>query len=397
MRISPRTTLALYLSAGVVAAGVAYATLQGAAAAAPAASAPPTASQCQPLPVASTPTPTPSATASDTASATTAASTQVPVDLCVSVSASADSFAAGQAATWNVGVWTQNGPVTGVTVTLTGTISGQAATFTSKCPGGNGGSSCLVGDMATSVTASSDTMQAQITIPSGTAAGTSVILTAAANATPPLPTEAAADTAVSVTAAASPTSSPTATSTATSAAAAATSAGATLAPGLGIVPGVVSNPQSGVSAITNPGSITSLLPAITPGASPTAPTAGLVTSPAADNPASPGATAAPTTASNFVLIVPAATAEKIALVVLLLLVAYALRMRSKDRVVISRAAPSREPRGVHRERVAGRRFGPFVITRRQSGDAPGKTLDDAPGKTPDDAPGKTPDHQDVLT
>ena len=368
MRISRLPTLALCLGVGGLAVWAAYGSLAGVAGAAPLAGA--TASQCEPLAVTSTAaSPTPSATASPTVTAfpTVTASSQAPVDLCVSVSASADSFPAGQAATWTVDVSAQNGPVTGVTVTLSGTLAGQSPTFTGKCPGGDGSSVCTVGDMGTDVTASSDTMQAQIAVPSGTAAGSSVTLTAAANASPSLPTAPAAAVTVGITAASTATSSPTPATTATPAA---------TVPGIATVPEVNTvTSQAGVTAISSPGSITSLLPVITPEASPTSPTSGLVGSPAADNPASSGGTADQANAGNFVLIVPIATAEKIVGVALLILAVMAFRQRTRD-TLVPRVVAGRGSRGTHRGSVPSRRPKPSATAQRgQRGDSPNDNLD----------------------
>jgi len=341
MRISRLPTLALCLGVGGLAAWAAYGSVAGVAAAAPLAGV--TASQCEPVAVTST-------AASPTPSPTVTASSQAPVDLCVSVSSSVDSFPAGQAATWTVQVSAENGPVTGVTVSLTGTLAGQSPTFTDKCPGGDGSSVCTVGDMGTDITASSDAMQAQIAVPSGTATGTSVTLTAAANASPALPTAPAAAVTVGVTAASTPTSSPTSAVTGTPAAA---------LPDIETVPGVVNtvSSQTGVTAISSPGTITSLLPVITPEASPTSPTAGLVGSPAADNPDSTGGTADQTNAGNFVLIVPIATAEKITGVILLILAVMAFRQRTRD-TLVPRVVAGRGSRGAHRGSVPSRRLKP---------------------------------------
>ena len=171
MHIARLPALAACLSIGSLAAWAACGgTLDAAAAVlAPAAA---VASQCQTLPAPSSGA-TPAASASGSSSPATAASA-APADLCVSVQASQASIQAGQAGTWTVQVWTQNGPVTGVTVTLTGT--GGQPTFAGKCPSGDGSASCAVGDLATDVAASSYQMQAQITVPSGTAAGSSVTL-----------------------------------------------------------------------------------------------------------------------------------------------------------------------------------------------------------------------------
>jgi hypothetical protein len=361
MRVSRLRALAFCLSMGGLAIfGIWHVPTASAAAAAGAVS-----SQCQALPAPSasaSPTPSPTATASASASAsaspTAAASSAAPVDLCVSVQAAGDSVQQNQNADWTVQVWEQNGPVTGVTVTLTSSLAGQAATFTGKCPGGDGNTSCVVGDIGTTVTASSYQMQAQIAIPSGTAVGTSVSLTASANATPALPVQPSTGTAVSVTAAPSPSASASASKSATAAAStpAASSAATTPAasvpaasvPGVGTLPSLVApvNPTSQVTAVSNPGSIGSLLPVITPAAYATSPTSGLVSAPAAAPAAYPGTTAQATNASSFVMVIPAADAEKIGLAILLLAVGVALGLRAKNGSVV-RVLAGRAPRGAH--------------------------------------------------
>ena len=381
MRISHLPTLVLCLSIG----GLAVYGMHDAASAATLSTAPPISTRCQALP-APTPSPTASASSSPTASPTATASSPPPAELCVSVQASQDTFPAGQPATWSVQVSAPNGPVTGVSVTLAGTLAGQQPTFTGKCPSGDGSPSCTVGDMATDLAAASDTMQAQITVPSGTAVGTSVTLSATANATPSLPTAASADTAVTVAAAPAATSSPSPAKSASpapsrqpSATASATppattpGVGTRTLPGIGTIPGVTGPvaPQSAVTAITNPGSVGGLLPVVTPGASATSPTAGFVTSPAADVPANPGATTGRTTASNFVLVVSAATAEKIGGVILLLVAVLALRLRARDRFA-PRVVPDRASRGQRGGPSRARRLKLSAILhpRRQRGDSP---------------------------
>jgi hypothetical protein len=351
MRITRRQALALCLSIGGLATfGVWHVATASAAPLAGASS-----SQCQALPAPSaSASPTASVTPTASASPTAAASSAPAVDLCVSVQASADSVQQNQNADWTVQVWEQNGPVTGVTVTLTSTLAGQAATFTGRCPGGDGNTSCTVGDIGTSVTATSYQMDAQISIPSGTAVGTSVSLTATANATPTLPVQPSAGTAVSVTAGPSPSASASATKSATASAAAAATASSS-PPGVGTIPSLTApqNPTSQVTAISNPGSIGSLLPVITPAAYATSPTGGLVSAPAAAPAADPAASAQATTAGSFELIVPAADAEKIGLAILLLAVGAALGLRAKGGSIFG-VLPGHAPRGAHHGSSAGR-------------------------------------------
>lgn len=342
MRITRLQALALCLSIAALATfGIWHVATASAAPVAGASS-----SQCQALPAPSA-SASPTASASSSPSPTASASSTPAVDLCVSVQASADSVQQGQAATWTVQVWEQNGPVTGVTVTLADSLAGIQADFTGTCPGGDGNSSCTVGDVGTSVTATSYQMNAQVTIPSATAVGTSVSLTATANATPSLPVQPSAGTAVSVTAAPSPSASASATKSAAASASAATTSAASV-PGVGTIPSLTApqNPTSQVTAVSNPGSIGSLLPVITPAAYATSPTGGLVSGPAAAPAADPAASAQATNAGSFVMIVPAADAEKIGLAILLLAVGAALGLRAREGQIFS-ILPGRAPRGAH--------------------------------------------------
>jgi hypothetical protein len=391
MRISQVPTLAVCLSIGGLAVWAAFGSMHDVAMAAPLD--PVTASQCQDLPV---PTPSASASASATDSPTAAASSPTPADLCISVQASQDSFQAGQNATWTVDVWAPNGPAYGVTVTLTGTLAGQTPTFTDQCPSGDGNDNCTIASVDSDI---ADSMQAQIAIPSGTAAGTSVTLTATADAVPSLPTTPTADTTVTTTAAPSPSSSPTPTksatpspskgSTATTAASATATPGATLTPGIGTLPNYTGEvtPATGVSAVTDPGSITSLLPEISPGASAPSPTAGFDTSPAADDPAGAGAATDRASDSSYVLVVPVATAEKIGGVVLLLLAGLIIRLRLRPKKVAATAG------GVSGGTPSGN--APSAAASPPSGDAPAAAASppsgDAPaGEAPtEDAPAAT--------
>ena len=389
MPIARLPALAACLSIGSLAAWAACGgTLDAAAAVlAPAAA---VASQCQTLPAPSSGA-TPAASASGSSSPATAASA-APADLCVSVQASQASIQAGQAGTWTVQVWTQNGPVTGVTVTLTGT--GGQPTFAGKCPSGDGSASCAVGDLATDVAASSYQMQAQITVPSGTAAGSSVTLSASADATPPLPAAAAAAVAVSVTAPPPTASTPASSSAPASSKSATPSASKppatrpqvtpaptpqTTLPGIGTIPSLVGPagspaPPTVVTAIADPGSISSLLPVISPAADATSPTAGLQTSAVADNPASAGVTAERTSATRSVFVIPTATAETIGLVVVLIFVALAARLRAANSL-LPRVQPGRASRGARGGPYLTRRLKPASLLhlRRQRSHSPKKT------------------------
>jgi hypothetical protein len=116
---------------------------------------------------------------------------------------------------------------------------------------------------------------------------------------------------------------------------------------------VPQNPTSQVTAVSNPGSIGSLLPVITPAAYATSPTGGLVSDPAAAPAADPAASAQATSASSFELIVPAADAEKIGLAILLLAVGAVLGLRAKQGSIF-RILAGHAPRGAHHGSSAGR-------------------------------------------
>jgi hypothetical protein len=403
MRISQVPTLAACLSIGGLA-WLACGGLHDAAAAAVLAPAS-EASQCQAVPVTSTTSPSASSSgsASPSDSPTAPASPPAPSDLCVTVQSTQDSFQAGTTGTWTVVVWAHTGPVTGVTVALSGTIAGQRPTFTARCPGGDGGTSCVVGDLGTAVTASSYELQAQMAIPAGTAANSTVALTASANATPPLPATPAAAAAVIVTAAPAPASSPSSSSTPSTPSASSTpnapgtpapsknaapgqpaqpqttpavSSAPPAIPGIGSIPGLVSpvTPATGVTSVTNPGSIGDLLPVITPATGVTSPTAGLVSNAAAENnPASAGVTADRASASRPVFVIPVATAEALGIIVLLLFLAMASKLRATNKLA-ARVTPGRTARGAHGGPSPARRFKPSAVLhlRRQRSGPPKK-------------------------
>jgi hypothetical protein len=145
-------------------------------------------STCQPLPA-----PASSASASPTSSASaplgaSASPDQAAVTLCVTVQRTQASVRAGQTAGFTVQVQAQNGAAPDVSVTLTAS-AGQAS-FTGRCPSGDGTATCQLGSLATPTTPAFYTLNAQIqTLP-----GDAVTLTASAAAatTPPMTTAATA-------------------------------------------------------------------------------------------------------------------------------------------------------------------------------------------------------------
>jgi len=254
---------------------------------------------------------------------TAASSSASAVNLCVSVQASQASVKRGQAASFTVEVFTQNGPATGVSVTLAAGPSGQTATFSGSCPGGNGAATCAVGALATSVAPASYSMQAQIAVPaSASSSVTAVTLTATADAavSPAMATEPATSgtVAVSGTASASPSPSPspskTAASTTPTSTAPTTSPVAAVSPvstvALPTVPPVTLAPVP--STVLTPQDVASDLPTITPVAVVPTPATGTTSSPVAD-------TGSPQAGSfTLSLNMSAATAEVLGLIVVAL-------------------------------------------------------------------------------
>jgi hypothetical protein len=162
-------------------------------------------SQCEPLPAAAAASPSPSSSLSPSASTSPNGSTTA-AQLCVSVQAGQDSIKGGQTATWSITVSAQGGSVPAVTVLLSSTQAGNAATFIGGCPSGNGTASCDLGDLATAVAPASYVLGAQITVPAASAAG-SLIMVATATS-PALTGSSAAGQGIAI--AAPPTPTPTA-------------------------------------------------------------------------------------------------------------------------------------------------------------------------------------------
>jgi len=128
-----------------------------------------------------------------------------------------------------------------------------------------------------------------------------------------------------------------------------------------------------VTSVTSPGSIGDLLPVITPATGATDPTAGLVTSPAAGTPARAGVTADRASASRPVFVVPVATAEALGIIVLLIFLVMASKLRATNKLA-ARVTPARASRGAHGEPSPARRFKPSALwpLRRQRSNPPKK-------------------------
>jgi hypothetical protein len=316
-------------------------------------------SQCQALPA-----PSSSATGAAGSSASpTAAAT--PPDLCVSVQAAQSSIKPGQTATWTVRVWSQNGAAPGTKVTLSTTPSGLPVSFTSACPTGDGDSTCITGDLGTSVTPTEYQMQAQVLVPGWETSLGNVTLSATANADTnpamavvpvagqviividppkpsPTPSRAHPSSSAPTTARTTP---PASRSTSPAPAPAATPAASI--PAVGPVPPITLAPSTLV-----PNTSTDLpLPDIAPNPTSTntalAPaTVGLATSSAANIQAL-GVSTSPATADNFTLTLgmSAATAQALALVVLGLAFILAITKIVADAMSRSRhPAAKKEPR-----------------------------------------------------
>jgi hypothetical protein len=232
--------------------------------------------QCQPLPETASPAPSASPTP---ASAVAAVSSE----LCVSVQAAEPDIKSGKTATWTVQIWTQNGPAHDATLTLTASPAGQQPRFVTSCPGGNGDSSCVIGDIGTAITPSSYQLQAQITAPAGASA---LALTASAGTTPAMAVVPAAGQSVTIT---GPSSSPTpapsrsAAAVTTTAPAARQSAQSVLVPtAAGALPALpsVSAATAESNATIPAGSVATVLPQVTPASIASSPAANVQTIPA---------------------------------------------------------------------------------------------------------------------
>jgi hypothetical protein len=208
-------------------------------------------------------------------------------ELCVSVQASQSGIKRGQAASFTVQVSVQDGSASGVSVTLAASPPGQAATFTGRCPGGNGSATCAIGSLGTSLAPAAYSLQAQIAVASSASSVTSVTLTATADAatSPAMAALPSASQSVSVAAAASASASAKATAPASTAPASSpvaqvspvsTPALATVLP-----PITVPAPAGVTTSLFTPASVASDLPEVVPVPTPT-PVTGTPGSPVAD-------------------------------------------------------------------------------------------------------------------
>ena len=325
--------------------------------------------QCEPLTAAS---------ASPSASASTA-------QLCVTVQASQASVKRGQAALFAIQVSTQNGPASGVSVTLTATPSDQAATFTASCPGGNGSATCAVGSLATAVAPAAYQMQAQIAVPATAGSSvTSVTLTATADAavSPAMAAEPAVAATVTVTAAASASPSPSKkpSSKAPSSTAAATSPAAAISPVSTatlptVAPITLAPTPAGVpTTVLTPQSVASDLPTITPVA--------VVPTPVTESTGSPVADTGSPEAGSFTLSLnmSSATAQVFGIIIVALALTLAATKLVADQFTARRNTGARPAKRIGHSRTAGRREPDVRGTRRsffrrsrippQRGDAP---------------------------
>jgi hypothetical protein len=250
-----------------------------------------TTSQCQDLPAAAAPSPSAAASPSPSPSTSTASAGK----LCISVQASQDNIPRGNTATWTIQVTADGGTATAVTITVSAGPSGPVPVFTGSCPSGGGSAACTVGDMNTAITPSSYQLQAQVTVPAETTART-LTLTASADTNPAMTAAPAAGQDISITGTlpvkTSPKAAPKPSTTPRPARTAAASNPAPVqpatppatAPAIGALPTIAA-----VTTTVPPGSVSTVLPQITPaatvastpaaniqavGSSPTASTAG---------------------------------------------------------------------------------------------------------------------------
>ena len=320
-----------------------------------------TGSQCEALPVGS----------SASASAPQA-------ELCVSVQASQSGIKRGQAASFTVQVSVQDGSASGVSVTLAASPPGQAATFTGRCPGGNGSATCAIGSLGTSLAPAAYSLQAQIAVASSASSVTSVTLTATADAatSPAMAAMPSASQSVSVAAAASASASAKATASASTAPASSPVAqvGPVSTPALATVlpPVTVPTPAGVTTSLFTPASVASDLPEVVPVPTPT-PVTGTPGSPVAD-------TGSPQAGSfTLALNMSAATAQVFGLIIVALaltlaatkLVADYLTPRRNGGAKASLKKPTHSKSG---NSDGAARLGPFRRTRRRG--QPGRPADD---------------------
>ncbi len=300
-------------------------------------------SECEPLsPATSSPSP----------SATAPAASQA--ELCVSVQAAGTSVKAGQTATYSVQVSTQNGPASGVTVSLTATPADAAPTFSGRCPGGNGTATCTVGPVGGTVSPTSFQLQAQVKAPSG---ASSVTLTATAGAatTPAMAALPAATGTVQVVAVSpSPSKSPSGTPASSAPASVTPAQTVTVTPpALASPPALGAMPSApGVTTpLTSPVSVASDFPVITP----------TPVTPVGVSPVSPVADTGTPAAGNFTVQIgmSAATAQLLGFVLLGLVLLLAATKLVNDQLTARRSQKRKHAKaaGTRRERTAGsRRF-----------------------------------------
>jgi hypothetical protein len=131
------------------------------------------------------------------------AATTTPVSLCVGVVPLQSSADRGQAATWEVGAWTEGGNVPDAKLQLAATAGAGVPTFTFGCAKGNGTSACDLG--AVDAGSAQRLFQAQVSIPLTATAITAVTLAVSGSAVS-LPVAPAASASVVVLAAGSPAS-----------------------------------------------------------------------------------------------------------------------------------------------------------------------------------------------
>ena len=315
-------------------------------------------SQCQNLPLSPTPSPAPSSTASPTSAG----------QLCVSVQAAQDSVHSGKTASWTIQVQVRGGPATSVAVTLATIPSGPIPVFTGSCPSGGGTTSCIVGDMGNPVTPATYQLQAQVAVPVGADAGP-LTLIASADTNPIMASIPAAGQTITITATPSPKPTPARTAAPTPAATQPVTAPAAV-PTVAELPtaAAVLTAASETTAIP-PGSVSGVLPQITPAATatpviattPAVATTTLDSSPAANiQPVTPSpANTAGADSFTFSVGMSARTAEVLSVILLSLILTLVTARLVSSYLAARRHGPrapdpARRPRPTRAERRATR-------------------------------------------
>jgi hypothetical protein len=276
-----------------------------------------------------------------------------------------------------------------VQASQSGIKRGQAATFTGRCPGGNGSATCAVGSLGTSLAPAAYSLEAQIAVASSATSVTSVTLTATADAatSPAMAAMPSASQSVSVASASASASASAKKTSASTSPVAQVSPVSTPALATVLPPVAVPTPAGVTTSLFTPASVASDLPEVVPVPTPT---------PVTGTPGSPVADTGSPQAGTFTLALnmSAATAQVFGLIIVALALTLAATKLVADYLTPRRsggaAASSKKPaHGKNGNGGTGWRAGFFRRSRTQVNPA-AQSLTSAPaqqsvhGKPPED-------------